>query len=110
MAHWKYHIQSGDAVVFKWEYNGNTHKAVGTVSGLILPPDFPDEPEFDDFDFNEIDVRIQSGQEEVTVPLSKLTSRTKKEDRETELPKLSERMRFTGNTVRRIKRKYGDDQ
>lgn len=110
MAHWKYYLQAGDAVQFEWEHEGVTHRAIGTVSGIILPPDFPDEPEFADFDFDEIEVKIQSGTDTVTVPLSKLTSRTKKEDRETDLPQLSERLRLTGNTVSRVKRKYGDDK
>jgi hypothetical protein len=108
MAHWKYHIESGDAVSFKWEYKGATHRCVGTITGIEQPDDLPDKPTADDIDLEEIHVQIASGtsRERVMVPVADLIDRTPKDERETDLPILSERLRLGGNTVSEVKRRH----
>lgn len=100
MAYWKYHIESGDALQF-WHEDEDGHRRLywGTLTGIFLPDDY-DEDEiesYDDLDLSEFDVKIKSGREEVTVNLDEdVKKRVKEDERETDLPLMSERLRFSG--------------
>jgi hypothetical protein len=105
--YWKYHLKAGDAVKFRYEDDdGYPRIAWGSVSAIVLPSNLdPDEIEStDDLDFDEIKADITSGRHEITVPLSDIKERVKKEDRETDLPQISEQFRLNNGMEN-----YSDD-
>lgn len=112
MAYWKYHLETGDLVRFEYDDDEVGHMiAWGTVKGFIDHHD--EEPETaDEVDFSKIDVKIDSGNETVTVTVDDILKRKKKEERETDIPSLSERFRFEGGVTqkrRQMKERIDDD-
>ena len=93
MAHWKYHLERGDLV----HVNHNGNIGWGTVLGIIIPSNFdPGEAEsYDDVPLEEFTVKVKSGQNEYEIPMNGLNDYTAEEDRETDLPMLSEGLRLT---------------
>jgi len=89
--YWKYHLEAGDAVSFV--YDGRT--VYGTVLGWIDPDKYEDVS-FDDVSPSDFELLIKSGKKEVDVNLDDITGRTAKEDRETDLPYMSEEFRLVG--------------
>lgn len=99
MAHWKYHLDYGDAVRFWYEpEDEHRQRFWGMVLGFRQPEDYdPDEAtSYDDIDLTEWEVRVKSGQERVFVPLADLTDHISREDRDTDIPGLSEGLRLSG--------------
>ena len=92
--YWKYHLQHGDLVKFR--YNGEI--VYGTLDKIRFPPGIDPEGEYtvDDIELSECSVIIQSGTEEVEVPMDDVLERTAKEERETDIPMLSEDLRLRG--------------
>jgi len=89
--YWKYHIESGDLVAFTYE--GET--VSGTVRGWLEPENFENKT-FDDVEVSDFELHVTSGDEDVTVNLEDVVERVDEDDRETDLPFLSERFRLTG--------------
>ena len=89
--YWKYHIESGDLVGFKYE-GRIVH---GTVRGWINPDQYEDKS-FAEVEPADFDLLIQSGDKEVEVNLTEIETNVKKEDRKTDLPLMSEEFRLTG--------------
>lgn len=90
--YWKYHIESGDLVSF--DYQGS--HAHGTVRSWIETGDVPDDATIDDVEPSDFALRIQSGQTEVDVPLPDVNSRVDEDERQSDIPLLSERLRLSG--------------
>jgi len=87
---WKYHIESGDHVTFK--HDGRL--VGGTVLGWLNPEQFEDKT-IDDVEPSDFDLRIKSGKEEVTVNLDDIKNSTPEDERDTDIPLLSEELRLT---------------
>ena len=89
--YWKYHIESGDHVTFR--YGGELYG--GTVRGWLNLEQF-DDLTLDEVEPSDFDLRIKSGQEEVDVNLTEIENRTPEDERNTDFPLLSERFRLSG--------------
>jgi len=89
--YWKYHIESGDLVGFV--HDGKL--VHGTVRGWINPDKYEDKT-FDEVEPSDFELLIRSGDEEVEVNLDDITTRTAEDDRQTDLPLMSEEFRLTG--------------
>jgi len=92
--YWKYHIEKSDLLRFTYrDADGNPHRAEGTCLGIVLPEgEDPDQEHdsVDDIDLSEFKARINSGGIRVTVSLDDVHERLKAEDRESDLPLMSE--------------------
>ena len=89
--YWKYHIEKDDLVQFV--HDGRT--VAGTVLGWIDPDQF-EGLTLEDVEPSDFELRIKSGKKEVNVNLTDVTSRVDKDERETDLPYMSEEFRLTG--------------
>lgn len=89
--YWKYHIECGDHVSFR--YDGEL--VGGTVRGWLEPDNFENKT-FDDVEVSDFELYVTSGDEDVTINLEDVEDRITEDDRETDLPLLSERFRLTG--------------
>lgn len=89
--YWKYHIETDDLVQFV--HDGKV--VSGTVRGWINPDQYEDKS-FDDVEPSDFELLVQSGTKEVAVNLKDITERVDKEDRETDIPLMSEEFRLTG--------------
>lgn len=89
--YWKYHIESGDAIVF--DYEGK--RAEGTVRGWINPEQYEDT-DFEDVEPSDFELYVTSGQKDVTINLEDVEKRVAEDNRQTDLPLLSEEFRLTG--------------
>jgi len=89
--YWKYHIENGDAIVFK--HKGK--RVEGTVRGWLNVEQFEDET-IDDVEPSDFKLSVRSGQETVTVNLEDVIESIDEDDRDTDLPFVSEHFRLTG--------------
>lgn len=98
--YWKYHIEAGDLVAF--EYDGRT--VYGTVRGWITTNDDvnPDEASLDDVKPSDFALRITSGNEDVDVSLVDIKRSVDEDERETDLPLLSETFRLSGGVAQGV--------
>jgi len=101
--YWKYAFKPGDAVQFYYR----DHLAWGTFKGWVKNDAFQrvhEEESYENVEPSDFDIVVNSGNEDVTVNLDDVENRVKKEDRETDLPGLSERLRWS-NGVSQIDKK-----
>lgn len=101
--YWKYAFKPGDAVQFR--YRG--YHAWGTFKGWVKNDAFQqvhEEESYENVEPSDFDIVVESGDREETVNLEEVTKRVKKEDRKTDLPSFSERVRLRGG-VKQIDRK-----
>lgn len=90
--YWKYHLEAGDLVVF--DYDGK--RAAGTVRKIRIDQPTGEIETTDDLDLSKCFATIKSGKKTVEVNFDDLVRRTPKDERETDIPMLSERMRLSG--------------
>lgn len=96
---WKYCIEPGDLVTFQIEINGRLQTVHGSVNGWVKNEAFLDGQDADSYDeinTNELMIEITSGNETVQITLDNVSGRVKKEERKTDIPSLSERLRLSG--------------
>jgi len=101
--YWKYAFKPKDAVQFR--YRG--HLAWGTFQGWVKNDAFQqvhEEESYENVEPSDFDIVVESGDERVRVNLDDVEDRIKFEDRKTDIPGLSERMRLRGG-VEQIDRK-----
>jgi len=91
--HWKYHLGAGDAVYVETK----DASGWGTVCGWVLDQCPPEGCSLDEYGVEDFTIRVQSGSEwRKNVTLDQVTDYVSEEDRETDLPLLSEEMRLSG--------------
>ena len=98
--YWKYHIEAGDLVAF--EYDGRT--VYGTVREWVCTNDDvdPEQASFEEVEISDFALRVTSGEEDVTVPLGEIRRSVDEDERETDLPLLSERFRLSGGVTQGV--------
>lgn len=101
MAHWKYHMNPGDLVQFWYDWDdddGAQQLYSGTIMGFREPADWDedDAESYDDIDLSEWEAVIKSNRKEVSVPIDDIEDRVPKDERDTDLPSMSEEFRFSG--------------
>ena len=96
--HWKYHLEAGDAV----RVRTSDGYGWGTVRGWVLEECPPEESYVDDYELADYTIRVQSGDWEGNVTLDDVLDYQSEDERETDLPLLSEDMRLTGGVEQTI--------
>lgn len=90
--HWKYHLEAGDAV----KVATDDGIGWGTVRGWPKEENPPEGCSLDNYELSDFTVRVQSGQWEGNVTLDNVEEYQSKNDRDTDLPLLSEDLRLGG--------------
>jgi hypothetical protein len=89
--HWKYYLTPGDLVKVSY----GDMKGWGTVRGWIRDKCPPEDVTFDEVELSDFTLYIKSGSIETEVTLDQITDYVNEEDRETDIPLLSEEFRLT---------------
>ena len=89
--HWKYHLTPGDLV----KVSGPKMYGWGTVRGWVRDKCPSEDVSFDETDLSDFTLYIKSGSIETEVTLDQITDYVNEEDRETDIPLMSEEFRLT---------------
>lgn len=90
--HWKYHLEAGDAV----KVTTDDGIGWGTVRGWPHDKNPPEGCSLDDYGLSDFTIRVKSGQWTGDVTLDDVEDYQPEDERETDLPLLSERVRLGG--------------
>jgi hypothetical protein len=96
--HWKYHLEAGDAV----RVRTSDGYGWGTVRGWVLDECPPKGCDVGDYELADYTIRVQSGDWKGNVTLDDVLDYQSEDERETDLPLLSEDMRLTGGVEQTI--------
>ena len=89
--HWKYHLTPGDLV----KVSDGDMIGWGTVRGWVTDKCPPEDASFDETELSDFTLYIKSGSIETEVTLDQITDHVNEEDRETDIPLLSEEFRLS---------------